>query len=51
MPYVGYVSVWMAGGVLGSLVKVVAVGLLLYGAWFLAAGLLERRRPSAEVLR
>ena len=44
VPYVGYVSVWMAGGLLGSLVNLIAVGLLLYGGGFLVAGLLERRR-------
>lgn len=50
VPFVGYVSVWMAGGMLGSLVNVIAVGLLLYGGWFLVAGLLERRRRPEIVL-
>ena len=46
VPYVGHVSVWMAGGTLGWLVNVTAVGLLLYGAGFLVAGLVERRRRT-----
>ena len=48
VPYVGYVSVWMAGGLMGRLVHLAAIALLLYGGWFLVAGLLEKRR-GAEV--
>lgn len=48
VPYVGYVSVWMSGGMLGGLVDLVAVGLLLYGGGYLVAGLVEKRR-RAEV--
>jgi signal peptidase len=46
VPRVGYVSVWMAGGWLRSAVDVLAVGLLLYGGWFIAAGLIDRRRTA-----
>ena len=48
VPYVGYVSVWMAGGLLGTLVDLIAVALLLYGGGYLVAALVERRR-RAEV--
>jgi signal peptidase len=44
VPLVGYVSVWVAGDWVRLAVDVVAVALLLYGGWFLAAGLAERRR-------
>ncbi len=50
VPKLGWVSVWMAGGWLGVATDVFAVGLLLYGGWFIAAGLLERRRRPEEVL-
>jgi signal peptidase len=50
VPELGWVSVWMAGGWLGSLTDVVAVGLLLYGGWFLVAGLVERRRRPEEAV-
>ncbi len=48
VPLVGYVSVWVAGDWVRLAVDVVAVALLLYGGWFLASGLAERRR-RAEV--
>ena len=48
VPYVGHVSVWMSGGLLGGLVDLVALGLLVYGGGYLVAGLLEKRR-RAEV--
>ena len=44
VPLVGYVSVWVAGDWVRLAVDVVAIALLLYGGWFLAAGLAERRR-------
>jgi signal peptidase len=47
VPLVGYLSVWMATGVLGDAVRWFAIGLILYGGWFFAAGLRERlRRPE-----
>jgi signal peptidase len=46
VPYVGHVSVWMAGGTLGWLVKVIAVGLVVYGGGFIVAGLVERARRT-----
>ena len=50
VPYVGHASVWMSGGLLGGMVDLIAVGLLLYGGWFLVAGLVERgRRPEVTV--
>ena len=44
VPLVGYVSVWVAGDWVRLTIDVVAIALLLYGGWFLAAGLVERRR-------
>lgn len=50
VPYVGHVSVWVSGGLLGGLVHLGALGLLLYGGGSLVAGLLERRRrPEVAV--
>jgi signal peptidase len=49
VPVVGYASVWMASSWLGTLVQLVAIGLLLYGGWFIAAGLVERHRRTEEV--
>ncbi len=46
VPIVGYASVWMASSWLGTAVQLVALGLLLYGASFIVAGLLERRRRT-----
>ncbi len=46
VPVVGYASVWMASSWLGTVVQLVALGLLLYGAFFIVAGLLERRRRT-----
>ncbi len=46
VPLVGYVSVWLAGGWLRNVVDLFAVGLLLYGGWFIAAGLVDRRRKA-----
>jgi len=46
VPVVGYASVWMASSWLGTVVQLVAVGLLLYGSSFIVAGLLERRRRT-----
>ncbi len=46
VPVVGYASVWMASSWLGTVVQLVALGLLLYGASFIVAGLLERRRRT-----
>lgn len=44
VPQVGYVSVWLAGGWMRSGVDLLAVGLLLYGGWFLTSGVLDRRK-------
>jgi len=49
VPVVGYASVWMASSWLGTVVQLAALGLLLYGGWFIAAGLVERRRRTEEV--
>lgn len=46
VPLVGYVSVWLAGGWLRNVVDLFAVGLLIYGGWFIAAGLVDRRRKA-----
>ena len=46
VPRVGYVSVWLAGGWLRTAVDLFAVGLLLYGGWFITAGLIDRRRKA-----
>ncbi|HYH35150.1 MAG TPA: signal peptidase I [Nocardioides sp.] len=47
VPLVGHVSVWMASGWLGTVVDGAAVCLLLYGGYFVLAGLRERRRAEA----
>ena len=44
VPLVGYVSVWVAGDWVRLAIDLVAVALLLYGGWFVAAGMVERRR-------
>lgn len=44
VPVVGYVSVWVAGGWVRLALDLAAICLLLYGGWFLAAGVVERRR-------
>jgi signal peptidase len=49
VPVVGYASVWLASSWLGTAVKVAAVGLLLYGGWFIVAGVVEQRRRTEEV--
>lgn len=49
VPLLGWLSVWMAGW-LGVVTDLVAVGLLLYGGWFLTAGVVERRRRPEEVV-
>lgn len=46
VPLVGYLSVWLAGGWMRSAVDLIAIGLLLYGGWFIAAGLVDRRRKA-----
>lgn len=46
VPLVGYVSVWLAGGWMRTGVDLFAVGLLLYGGWFITAGLIDRRRKA-----
>jgi signal peptidase I len=48
VPLVGYLSVWVAGDWVRLAIDMVAVALLLYGGWFLASGLVDRRR-RAEV--
>ncbi len=49
VPVVGYASVWLASSWLGTAVKVAAVGLVLYGVWFVVAGVVEHRRRTEEV--
>jgi signal peptidase len=46
VPLVGFVSVWVAGDWVRLAVDVVAIALLLYGGWFLASGIVERRRRT-----
>jgi len=46
VPLVGYVSVWVAGDRVRLAVDVVAIALLLYGGWFLASGVVDRRRRT-----
>lgn len=46
VPTVGHVSVWLAGGWVRQALNILAVGLLLYGGWFLATGLLDRRQKE-----
>lgn len=52
VPEVGRVSVWMAGGWLRNATDLAAIGLLVYGGWAVASGLVARRRrvdaPAAE---
>ncbi len=47
VPLVGYVSVWLAGE--RTVLDLAAIGLLLYGGWFVLAGLRERRRRTPAV--
>ncbi len=49
VPVVGYASVWLASSWVGTAVKVAALGLVLYGAWFIVAGLVEHRRRTEDV--
>jgi signal peptidase len=49
VPVVGYASVWLASSWLGTAVEVAAGGLLLYGAWFIVAGVIEHRRRTEEM--
>lgn len=44
VPAVGYISVWLAGSWMRTALDLIAVGLLFYGGWFIAAGLIDRRR-------
>ena len=44
VPAVGYAAVWLAGSWMRTAVDLITVGLLLYGGWFIAAGLIDRRR-------
>lgn len=44
VPLVGHVSMWLAGGSVRTVVDALAVGLLLYGGYFVLSGLRERRR-------
>lgn len=44
VPTVGHLSVWLAGGWVRTALDLAAVGLLLYGGFFVASGLVERRR-------
>lgn len=44
VPLVGYLSVWVAGDWVRLTIDLVAIALLLYGGWFIAAGVVERRR-------
>ncbi len=48
VPTVGYLSVWLAGGWVRTALDLAAVGLLLYGGYFVASGLWERRRRKRE---
>lgn len=43
VPMVGYASVWLAGDRVRTLVNLGSGGLVLYGAWLMASGLLDRR--------
>lgn len=51
VPLVGHVSVWLAGGPARSTIDILAVGLLLYGGYYVASGTRERlrRSPSEQV--
>ena len=46
VPVVGHASLWMAGGWVRNALDLLAAGLLVYGGWFVALGLIERRRRS-----
>ncbi len=46
VPLVGYLSVWASGDSVRLALDVVAIALLLCGGWYLAAGLLERRKKA-----
>ena len=46
VPLVGYVSVWLTGDWVRLAIDLVAIGLLLYGGWFLTSGVLDRRKKA-----
>lgn len=48
VPTVGYLSVWLAGGWVRTALNLAAIGLLLYGGFFVASGLVERLRRGDE---
>ncbi|WP_432476791.1 signal peptidase I [Nocardioides sp. GXQ0305] len=48
VPFVGYPSTWLASGWLHVAVQVIAVGLLIYGGWFLTSGAVERLRGNGR---
>jgi signal peptidase len=49
VPYVGYVAVWASGTKVRTVVDLVALALILYGGYLVAAGALDRRRSKPEV--
>jgi len=46
VPLVGYVSVWIAGDLVGSVLDLLAFGLLVYGGFVIVSGLVARRRDT-----
>ncbi|MGA9746610.1 MAG: signal peptidase I [Nocardioides sp.] len=48
VPLVGHVSTWASGASLRLVIDLAAVGLVLYGGYLFAGGLLERRRRERE---
>lgn len=46
VPLVGYASVWLAGSFARLTIDLLAIALLLYGGWFIAAALIDRRRKA-----
>lgn len=49
VPLVGYATTWVNGPTMTTVIQLVAFGLIIYGAFLLVAGALDRRRPKPEV--
>jgi signal peptidase I len=49
VPLVGYATTWVNGPTMTTVIQLVAFGLIIYGAFLLVAGALDRRSHKPEV--